>query len=96
MAAMGYVYLVRHSIFREEGAYAILIDILTRLRRPGEAFDATLLLIADWHDTAAQPVIGTMDQPDIDLSASRFFTDMINAVMDRTPIREHREVRLRR
>ena len=55
MAAMGYAYLVRQNIFDEEGAYAILYDILTRLRRPSETFDATMLLVADWDETTEPP-----------------------------------------
>lgn len=96
MAAMGYVYLVRGNIFEEEGAYPILIDILTRLRRPEEAFDATMLLLADWDESQANPVVREIEQPAEHLGASRFFMDLISAVTERTPIREHREVRLRR
>ena len=96
MAAMGYVYLVRGNIFEEEGAYPILIDILTRLRRPGDAFDATMLLLADWDESQASPVVREIEQPAEQLGASRFFMDLINAVTERTPIREHQEVRLRR
>jgi hypothetical protein len=96
MAAMGYAYLVRQNIFSEEGAYAILHDILTRLRRPGEAFDATMLLVADWAETAQPPSVTSIDEPAHDLTASTFFTDLIDAVTARSPISEHQAVRLRR
>lgn len=96
MATMGYAYLVRKNVFEEEGAYAILFDILERLRRPGEAFDATLLLVADWDDTANPPRVTSIDQPAEELDASRFFEDIIEYVTDRSPIKEHVEVRRRR
>ena len=96
MAAMGYAYLVRTNIFNEDGAYAIVNDILERLRRPGEAFDATMLLVADWDDDGTAPEVTRIDQPADDLSAARFFTDLLDAVLTRTPISEHPEVRVRR
>jgi len=96
MAAMGYAYLVRRNVFEEEGAYAILYDILDRLRRPGQAFDATLLLVADWDEGAETPQVTSIDQPSDLLDASRFFEDIIEHVLDRSPIKEHVEARRRR
>jgi len=96
MAAMGYAYLVRRSIYDEEGAYAILYDILTRLRRPSETFDATMLLVVDWDDTADNPVVTSVDEPAPELGSGRFFTDLIESVTTRSPISEHQDVRLRR
>jgi hypothetical protein len=96
MAAIGYAYLVRSNIFKEEGAYAVLYDILDRLRRPGEAFDATLLLIADWDQSASVPEVTHVDQPADELGAGRFFEDITQLVCDRSPVSEHVEVRRRR
>lgn len=96
MATMGYAYLVRRNVFEEDGAYAILYDILERLRRPGQAFDATLLLVADWDESADPPQVTSIDQPSEVLDASRFFEDIIEYVTDRSPIKEHAEVRRRR
>jgi hypothetical protein len=96
MATMGYAYLVRNNVFEEKGAYAILHDILQRLRRPGAGFDATMLLVADWDEKTAVPEVAGIDQPSEVLDASRFFEDMIDHVTDRSPIKEHVEVRRRR
>ncbi len=96
MATMGYAYLVRKNVYDEEGSYAILYDILERLRRPGEAFDATMLLVADWDDSDLHPVVTAIDQPADVLDASRFFEDLVELVCDRSPIQEHVEVRRRR
>ncbi len=95
MAAMGYAYLVRRNVFEEDGAYAILYDILERLRRPGRAFDATMLLVADWDEADNPPWVTDIDQPADDLGASRFFQDMVDTVCERSPIKEHTEVRRR-
>jgi hypothetical protein len=92
MATMGYVYLVRDTIFEEEGAYSILHDILVRLRRPGEAFDATMLMAISWDDSSPSIEV-KVDEPDEQLGASRFFTDMICIVETRSPVREHERVR---
>jgi len=96
MATMGYAYLVRRNVFDEEGAYAILYDILERLRRPGEAYDATMLLVADWDDADPLPRVTSIDQPSDVLDAARFFENLIDCVTDRSPIKEHPDVRLRR
>lgn len=96
MATMGYAYLVRRNVFEEDGAYAILCDILERLRRPGEAFDATMLLVADWDEADTPPAVTGIDQPSDVLEASRFFEEIINWVTYRSPVKEHQEVRRRR
>ena len=96
MAAIGFAYLVRHNIYDEEGAYAILYDILQRLRRPGEAFDATLLLVGTWNPDESPPTVTDVDQPAAELGAGRFFEDLIGFVCDRTPVSENVEVRRRR
>jgi len=96
MATMGYAYLVRRNVFEEEGAYAILQDILGRLRRPGEAYDATMLLVIDWDDSDPHPQVTSIEERSEVLGAARFFEDLIECVIDRSPVKEHADVRLRR
>lgn len=96
MAAMGYCYLVREDIVREPNSYATLYDILYRLRRPGEAFDATLLLAANWDDENLSAGVQLLDEPAAELSTSRFFKNIVEAVIDRSPNKVHQEVRRRR
>jgi hypothetical protein len=95
MATMGYAYLVRNNVYEEEGAYAILYDILERLRRPGEAFDATMLLVAEWDEADDSPQVTVIDQPADELGAGGFFGEMIKKVCARSPVNEHIEVRRR-
>jgi hypothetical protein len=94
MASMGYAYLVRSSVYEEGGAYAFIRHLLERLRRPDGAFDATLLLVADWD--AQTRTLNTVEDPAEELSASRFFADLLNAVMSNTTVDIHRELRLRK
>ncbi len=97
-AVMGYAYLVRKNIFDEEGAYPILVDILTRLERPEAMFDATMLLVVDWVEVstpALNPVTGP-DEPAKELSSGRFFEKVTAYAMDRSPINEYIEVRHRK
>lgn len=95
MAAMGFAFLVRKTIFDVDGAYGSLTDILRRLRRPAETFDATLLLVGDWDENDPDSTV-TIDEPADDLAAHRFFADIVNPATTRTPITEHEEVRRRR
>lgn len=94
MAAMGFAFLVRSDIYEDEGSYAILNDILSRLRRAEVTFDATLLLVVEWKDDTPDQL--ALDEPDLNLAAGRFFSDIINSVTTRSPIQEHQEVRKRR
>lgn len=94
LAAMGYAYVVRSNIFEEEGAFELLRDLLVRLRRSEGPFDATVLLLADWTSDPLR-LIG-VDDPASTLSLSRFFEDLLNAVMDNTPVAVHQEIRLRK
>jgi hypothetical protein len=91
---MGYAYLVRSNIYDEGGAYAFIRDLLVRLRKPDGAFDATMLLVADWDD--ATRTLVAVEDPAEELSTGRFFADLLNAVLDNTPVEQHKGVRLKR
>lgn len=93
MAAMGYAYLARNNLY-DEGAFAALRDVLTRLRAPDGPFDATMLLIADW-DTATA-TLNTVEEASAELGPSRFFEDLLETVLRNTPVAMHQQVRLRR
>lgn len=94
MAAMGYVFLVRSNVLDEEGAFIYLRNQLTRLRKPDGAFDATMLLVADWDEETL--TLESVEDPADVLSAPRFFADLLNALMDNTPVDLHLELRLRK
>ena len=86
--------LVRSNVYAEAGAYAFIRNLLVRLRKPDGAFDATMLLVADWDDETR--TLNSVEDPAEELSASRFFADILNAVMNNTPVDIHQELRLRK
>lgn len=94
MAAMGFAFLVRTNLYEEQGAFEYLRDLLVRLRKPDGAFDATMLIGADWDDETL--TLTSIECPAEPLSAPRFFADLLGAVMRNTPVDLHREVRLRK
>lgn len=94
LAAMGFAFLVRSTIYEEEGAFQLLRDLLIRLRRPDGPFDATMLLVAEWDDDDLK--LGEIDEPSEHLRASLFFEHLLNAAMDATPANVHREVRVKK
>ncbi|HEX9966674.1 MAG TPA: hypothetical protein VGB06_01880 [Solirubrobacterales bacterium] len=103
LAAMGFAYLVRSNIFREDvevGAFEYLRNLLIRLRKPHGFFDATMLLVARWED-AAEPELEEVEDPtsenppDTNLSAPKFFEDLIGALLAYTPADVHTSIRYR-
>jgi hypothetical protein len=104
MASMGFVFLIRANVFDETGAFVYLRNQLARLRKPDGAFDATMLLIADWDDEdlilqdLEDPALTNPPADDLEpiLSAPRFFRDLLEAVMNNSPVDIHTELRLRR
>jgi hypothetical protein len=103
LAAMGFAFLVRSNVFNEVGAFEYLRNQLARLRKPDGAFDATMLLVADWDEELVllavdDPVYAQApaDDPEPILSAPRFFRDLLDAVMSNTPVDTHTELRMRK
>jgi hypothetical protein len=88
---MGFAYLVRSNIGKEQGAFSYLRNQLARLRKPDGFFDATMLLVLDWDDD--EKGLGPLDDPTDNLTAPRFFADLVNAVLDYTPVGVHQAIR---
>jgi hypothetical protein len=91
MAALGFLYAVRSNIPQSDLVF--LRDMLDKLREPA-GYDATCLVVVEWN--ASGPVTLRSDLMDENLSPSRFLADLVNAVLDRTPIDHHVEVRNQR
>lgn len=99
LAAMGFAFVVRSNIYEEQGSYELLRDLLLRLRMPSGPFNATMLLVADWteeNEENEKPVFGDIEEPSEDLSAGRFFADLVEAVTSNSPANVHKDLRLRR
>lgn len=88
MAALGFLFAVRGNIPPSDLVF--LRDMLDKLREPS-GYDATCLVVVEW--TGAGPVTLRNDMMDQNVSPSRFLADLVDAVLDRTPIDHHVEVR---
>lgn len=89
LAALGFLYAVRSNIPPSDREF--LIDMLHKLREP-TGYDACCLLVVEW---TAGAVLLRHDLMNASLGPERFFTELIGAVLDRTPIDHHVEVRNR-
>lgn len=91
VSSMGFAFLVRSNIFDGPEAWSQIRNRLLRLRKPDGFFDATMLIALEWDEKtkALQPI----QDSTADLSTSRFFEDLIRAVLDFTPDNEYRTVR---
>lgn len=110
LAALGYLFVMRGTAFRTEAATAArLIDLLIKLAQEADAYDATALIVHEWIDgsgarvdattvpdpSALRVVTGDTAVPP-ELRIDRFLTTMVDAVLTRTPVDLHVEVRNRR
>ena len=97
MVSMGFLFLLRSTVTSEAGTLDRAIDMLRKLQLEIDVYDACCLLIAEWADPPAFGGAVVRDDlvPD-DLRADRFIATLINAVLERTPIDMHVEVRERR
>ena len=91
LAAMGFAHVVRSTILDEEDAFNFLRDRLIKLRKPHGFFDATMLLVLEWDDIARK--LAPLQDVTEELTASGFFEDLIDALLDRTPVGVHQGVR---
>ena len=91
LAAMGFAHVVRSTILDEEDAFTLLRDRLIKLRQPHGFFDATMLLVLEWDDETRK--LSPIQDATEKLTASRFFKDLVDALLDRTPVGVHQAVR---
>lgn len=96
LASMGFLFVLRSTILDEPGTFEKAVDMLRKLRAEQDVYDTTCLIVAEWHETAFDGVKIRRDVVPPDLSADRFLADLIEAVLDRTPIEMHVGVRGRR
>lgn len=91
MAALGFLYAVRSNI--PPADLVFLRDMLDKLREPS-GYDATCLIAVEWNGNG--PVALRPDLMDENVSPSVFMAHLVEAVLNRTPIDHHVEVRNRR
>jgi hypothetical protein len=96
MAAMGFLFVLRSTVLDEPGTFEKALDMLRKLRVESDVYDATSIVLAEWDDDDFAGVSIRTDAVPADLSADRFIATLIEAVLDRTPIEMHVEVRGRK
>ncbi|MCA1705840.1 MAG: hypothetical protein LC808_22285 [Actinobacteria bacterium] len=97
LAAMGFLFILRSTALREPGTVERAIDMLRKLKAEADVYDGTCLLVAEWSDV--NPAAGVRLRHDAvpdDVSAARFLVTLVDAVLERTPVEMHVEVRQRR
>ena len=97
LVAMGFLFVLRSTALAEPGTVERAIDMLRKLRAEADVYDGTCLLVAEWSDV--NPAAGVRIRHDAvpeDLSAAKFLATLVEAVLERTPVEMHVEVRQRR
>jgi len=101
LAAIGFLFVFRSTILDKPARFESAIDMLRKLRAEMDVYDTTCMVVAEWGNgvPAADPEFdGVTIRNDVtppDLQADQFLTAMIEAVLDRTPVEAHVEVRER-
>jgi hypothetical protein len=104
LAAIGFLFVFRSTILAQPGRFESAIDMLRKLRSEMDVYDGTCMVVAEWADGVAADSISAApghrvtirnDVTPSDLQADQFMAAMIEAVLDRTPVEAHVEVRER-
>lgn len=93
MAALGFIYLLRANILKEEKQWLFAQDMLRKLREEDNVYDAVGLMLADWNDDNFEGVRILDDPVPPDLRAGPFLHTIVDSVLARTPIGLHVKVR---
>jgi hypothetical protein len=96
MAAMGFLFVLRSTVLREPGTFEKAVDMLRKLRAEADVYDATCIVLAEWSDERFDGVTLRNDAVPDDLRVDPFIATLVEAVLHRTPIEMHVEVRQRR
>ncbi|MGH3684561.1 MAG: hypothetical protein ACRDRU_01770 [Pseudonocardiaceae bacterium] len=97
LAAMGFLFVLRSTALEERGTVERAIDMLRKLKAEADVYDGTCLLVAEWSDINATAGVHLChDAVPHDLGAARFLATLVDAVLERTPVEMHVEVRQRR
>jgi hypothetical protein len=99
LAAIGFLFLFRSTILAAPGRFESAIDMLRKLRSERDTYDSTGMVVAEWADDGAADLFNRIvirnDVTPPDLRADQFLATMIEAVLNRTPVEAHVEVRER-
>lgn len=97
LAAVGYVFVQRATILRDEpDAFERTIDMMRKLRDEGDGtgYTATGLILVDWDSTDDIPTVSVVDGAvPTDLAVDQLLRRLIEQVLRATPIAHHVRVR---
>jgi len=96
LAAMGFLFLLRSTVLDEKSAFERAIDMMRKLKAESDVYDTTCLVVAEWSGSEPTNVRVLDDAVPDDLGANTFMASLIDAVLSRTPVDMHVEVRQRR
>jgi hypothetical protein len=96
MVAMGFLFVLRSTVLEERGTFERAIDMLRKLREEQDVYDATCVVLAEWSDAPFSGVTLRQDAVPPDLRTDAFIATLVDAVLERTPVEMHVEVRQRR
>lgn len=101
LAAIGFLFGLRSTGFDvAKDSVLRLVDLLGKMAREKDAYDATGLVVIDYADEpdadGKRPITIRPDLTPPDLDPARFMRTIVEAVLDRTPIDYHVEARARR
>lgn len=110
LAALGFVFVMRSTVLKEEHeAYLMIADLLQKLGRDEDAYDATALILPRWtdadeallsEDIDAESALASLADVELEppslvseIGVDRFFRIMIERVLANSPVTEHRAAR---
>jgi hypothetical protein len=96
LAAVGYVFVQRATILRDEpDAFERTIDMMRKLRDEGDGtgYTATGLVLVDWTPTTREAVSVVHDAVPADLQVDQLLRRLIEQVLRATPVAHHVRVR---
>lgn len=93
LAALGFVYLLRSTVFDEPASWELALDILRKLREEADVYDATGLLVASWDDANFNRVTIDNERVPRDLRVDQLFEAIITRTLERTPVQFHVHLR---
>ncbi len=101
LAAVGFFFLQRATILTEEPEiYERAVDMMRKLRSdvPGQGYSTTGLCLVDWDESIPlhqRKVSVLLERVPEDLRPDRFLVEMVERVLETTPVTEHVKVRER-
>jgi hypothetical protein len=90
-----FLFVLRSTVLDETGTFEKAIDMMRKLQEEGDVYDATCVVLAEWSDEQFDRIRLRQDAVPPDLGADVYIADLVQGVLERTPVDHHVEVRER-